>query len=201
MIVLGITGGTGCGKTTLLRRVEARGGAVIDCDRVYHDLLKTDKALLAAIDARFPGVVEAGVLDRKKLGKVVFGDTDALADLNDLTHPAVDRAVQALLAAAETEGRPLAAIDAIALVESGLGRLCGETIAVTAPVEDRVRRLMAREGISEEYARLRIGAQKSDEVFAAQCGRVLCNNYPTVAAFSEACDRLLDQIMGGIRHG
>lgn len=201
MIVLGITGGTGCGKTTLLGQVEARGGAVIDCDAVYHDLLKTDRELLQAIEDRFPGVVMDGVLDRKKLGKVVFEDTEALAALNGLTHPAVDRQVQRLLAAAEAEGRPLAAIDAIALVESGLARLCRETIAVTAPVEDRVKRLMAREGISEDYARLRIAAQKSDETFAAQCGRTILNDYPTAQGFAEACDRLLDQIMGGIKHG
>ena len=197
MIVLGITGGTGCGKTTLLRRVEARGGTVIDCDAVYHKLLISDRALLSAIDARFPGVVTDGVLDRKKLGKVVFEDAAALGDLNGLTHPAVDARVQQLLTAAQQEGRTLAAIDAIALVESGLSRLCQETIAVTAPAEDRVKRLMAREGISEEYARLRIAAQKSDEEFSARCGRTICNNYPTAEGFSEACDRLLDQIMGG----
>ena len=201
MIVLGITGGTGGGKTTLLARVAARGGAVIDCDAVYHDLLKTDRELLAAIEARFPGVVEGGVLDRKKLGKVVFGDSRALADLNTLTHPFVDRAVRQQLSAAEAEGRPLAAIDAIALVESGLAGLCHETIAVTAPLETRVQRLMAREGISEDYARLRIAAQKPDEAFSAQCGRTIVNDYPTAAGFSVACDRLLDQIMGGIKHG
>lgn len=197
MIVLGITGGTGCGKTTLLARVAARGGTVIDCDAVYHDLLISDRTLLSAIDARFPGVVTDGVLDRKKLGKVVFEDAAALGDLNGLTHPAVDARVQQLLTAAQQEGRTLAAIDAIALVESGLSRLCQETIAVTAPAEDRVKRLMAREGISEEYARLRIAAQKSDEEFSARCGRTICNNYPTAEGFSEACDRLLDQIMGG----
>lgn len=197
MIVLGITGGTGCGKTTLLRRVEARGGTVIDCDAVYHKLLISDRALLSAIDARFPGVVTDGVLDRKKLGKVVFEDAAALGDLNGLTHPAVDARVQQLLTAARQEGRTLAAIDAIALVESGLSRLCDATIAVTAPAEDRVKRLMAREGISEEYARLRIAAQKSDEEFSARCSRTICNDYPTAEGFSEACDRLLDQIIGG----
>ena len=197
MIVLGITGGTGCGKTTLLRRVEARGGTVIDCDAVYHDLLFSDRALLSAIDARFPGVVTDGVLDRKKLGKVVFEDAAALGDLNGLTHPAVDARVQQLLTAARQEGRTLAAIDAIALMESGLSRLCDVTIAVTAPAEDRVKRLMAREGISEKYARLRIAAQKSDEEFSARCSRTICNDYPTAEGFSEACDRLLDQIIGG----
>ncbi len=198
MKILGITGGTGSGKTTLLRRVAARGGCVIDCDEVYHRLLETDQGLLAALEARFPGVVEGGVLQRKKLGRQVFGDAAALADLNALTHPAVRREVARLLEAARARGCPLAAVDAVALMESGLGALCDETVAVTAPAEARVRRLMAREGVGEDYARLRIAAQKSDEEFAAPCGRVLHNDYPTAEAFSEACDRLLEELTGGI---
>ena len=67
MKVLGITGGTGCGKTTLLHQVEAMGGCVIDCDEVYHRLLETDNELLTAIDHAFPGVVQDGVLQRRVL--------------------------------------------------------------------------------------------------------------------------------------
>ena len=59
-MIIGITGGTGCGKTTLLGAIRARGGLVLDCDAIYHELLRTDKALLAAIEARFPGTVEDG---------------------------------------------------------------------------------------------------------------------------------------------
>ena len=198
MKVLGITGGTGCGKTTLLRRVAARGGAVIDCDAVYHRLLETDAALLAAIGGRFPGVVSGGALDRKQLGRRVFADPAALADLNRLVHPFVSAVVARELDGARRAGRPLAAVDAVALVESGLGRLCDETVAVTAPEAARVARLMAREGISEEYARLRISAQKSDAAFAAQCGRTIHNDYPSADAFAQACDRLLDELTGGI---
>ena len=200
MKVLGITGGSGCGKTTLLGRVEAMGGCVIDCDAVYHRLLDTDRPMIAALDARFPGVVSGGVLDRKKLGKVVFGDPKALADLNRLIHPFVDREVRRLLAEARSQGCALAAIDAVALVESGLGDLCDLTVAVTAPVEDRVRRLMVREGLTEDYARLRLSAQKTDAAFAAQCGAVLHNDYPTAEAFAAACDAFLHQWIGGYDH-
>ena len=65
--IIGITGGTGCGKTTALECIRTLGGTVIDCDKVYHDLLATDKAMLSAIEARFPGTVEHGVLQHKKL--------------------------------------------------------------------------------------------------------------------------------------
>ena len=91
MIVLGITGGTGSGKTTLLRCVERHGGAVLDCDALYHALLRTDKPLQDAISARFPGTVEGGVLNRHALGKIVFADAAALRDLNGITHGAVCR--------------------------------------------------------------------------------------------------------------
>ena len=181
-MIIGITGGTGCGKTTLLEEIRKLGGLVLDCDAIYHDLLKTDKAMLAAIDARFPGVVEAGSLNRKKLGAIVFSDEQALLDLNAITHAAVRQEVLRRL-----EEKPaLAAIDAIGLFEGGLAELCDVTVAVTAPVEDRVQRLMQRDGISEEYARSRIAAQHSDSWFCENCDHVLEND-GKLDAFATKC--------------
>ena len=145
MILLGITGGTGCGKTTALETIRDLGGLCLDCDEIYHDLLKSDPELLSSIGNRFPGTVKGGGLDRKALGARVFGDPDALRDLNALTHPAVRRKIQEIL---EQKRPTLAAIDAIGLFESGLAALCTATVAVTAPEERRAERLMAREGIS-----------------------------------------------------
>ena len=96
-MILGITGGTGCGKTTLLRCIEHCGGLVLDCDAIYHRLLETDTDLLNAIENRFPGTVENGVLQRKKLGAIVFSDAQALADLNAITHGAIHAEVLRLL--------------------------------------------------------------------------------------------------------
>ena len=171
-MIIGITGGSGCGKTTLLNVIRQAGGLVLDCDAIYHELLLTDGEMLAAIDARFPGTVENGSLDQKKLGAIVFSDETALLDLNRITHAAVRREVLKRL-----EGKPaLAAIDAIALFEGGLAELCDVTVAVIAPEEDRVKRLMARDGISESYARSRIAAQHPDDWFRQRCGYVLENN-------------------------
>ena len=171
-MIFGITGGTGCGKTTALQAIERLGGVVLDCDAIYHELLKTDPSLLAAIGTRFPGVVENGQLQRKKLGAIVFADPQALQDLNTITHAAVKAAVERRL-----EPKPaLAAIDAIELFDSGLASLCDVTVAITAPLEDRVRRLMARDGISEDYARSRIAAQKGVDWFRAHCDAVLVND-------------------------
>ena len=171
-MILGITGGTGCGKTTLLNLIARQGGLVLDCDAIYHQLLQTDKNLLAAIEARFPGTVEGGTLRRKKLGAIVFTDPQALLDLNRITHAAVKAEVLRRLQAAPG----LAAIDAIGLFEGGLAGLCQVTVAVTAPEESRVRRLMARDGISEDYARARIRAQHPESWFRERCSHVLEND-------------------------
>ena len=83
MTVIGITGPTGAGKTTLLREVEKLGGGVIDCDAVYHELLKSDTALQDRLEKEFgPLRDEAGAIDRKKLGAVVFHDVEKLETLN-----------------------------------------------------------------------------------------------------------------------
>ena len=188
MTVIGITGGTGCGKTTLLRAIADRGGLVLDCDAIYHDLLRTDENLLAAINARFPGVVEEGQLNRKKLGSIVFADRQALEDLNRITHAAIRQEVLCKLA----NQPPLAAIDAIALFESGLAELCQVTVAVTAPLEDRVRRLMARDGITEAYARSRIAAQHDEGWFRQRCDFILENN-GNFDAFATKCLAFLSE--------
>ncbi|MGN0976594.1 MAG: dephospho-CoA kinase [Faecousia sp.] len=188
-MILGITGGTGCGKTTLLTCIAEQGGLVLDCDAIYHELLATDKELLEAIEARFPGTVENDILQRKKLGALVFSDQQALLDLNRITHGAVKREVLHRL-----EAKPkLAAIDAIALFEGALAELCDVTVAVTAPEEVRVRRLMARDGISEEYARSRIAAQRSEDWFRQRCGFTL-ENSGTEKQFHDKCLAFLRQL-------
>ena len=181
-MIIGITGGTGSGKTTLLNHIRDAGGVILDCDAIYHNLLKTDRTMLSAIEARFPGTVEDGQLNRKQLGAIVFADEAALQDLNRITHAAVKAEVQRQLSL----GPELAAIDAIALFEGGLAELCDITVAVTAPVEDRVHRLMARDGISESYARSRIAAQHDETWFRERCDHVLEND-STIDALATKC--------------
>ena len=171
-MILGITGGTGCGKTTLLQLIRQRGGLVLDCDEIYHRLLEADRQMLAAIKNRFPQAFPQDTLDRKALGKIVFADPAALEALNGITHRAVRQEVLRQLEASP----PLAAIDAIGLFESGLDSLCDITVAVTAPLEARVARLMARDGISENYARSRIAAQHDEDWFRRRCDYILEND-------------------------
>ncbi len=181
-MIFGITGGTGCGKTTLLKVIEENGGLILDCDAIYHELLSSDNNLLSSIETRFPGTVENGALQRKKLGSIVFSDKNALQDLNKITHGAIKAEVLRRL-----ESKPkLAAIDAIALFEGGLAELCDVTVAVTAPEEVRVKRLMLRDNITEEYARSRIAAQHKEDWFRQRCHCTLENN-GTEIQFREKC--------------
>lgn len=181
-MIIGITGGSGCGKSTLLHLLESKGCLCMDCDAIYHALLARDEHLLSRIESRFPGTVENGQLNRKKLGSIVFADPAALSDLNKITHSAVKEEVLRRL-----EEKPkLAAIDAIALHEGGLGSLCDTTVAVLAPEETRIARLMEREGISRQYAESRIAAQHPDDWFRSHCDHVLENN-ETLEAFTSKC--------------
>ena len=181
-LVLGITGPTGSGKTTLLRLIQEHGGVILDCDAIYHELLRTDKKLLAAIETRFPGTVEDGQLNRKKLGATVFSDEAALLDLNAITHTAVKQEVLRQL----TKKPALAAIDAIGLFEGGLAELCDTTVAVTAPREVRIARIMTRDNIPEDYAAKRVDAQHPNEWFAARCDCTL-ENSSSEEAFQAEC--------------
>ena len=181
-MIIGITGGTGCGKTTALSLIEELGGLVIDCDRVYHGLLETDKVLLAAIEERFPGTVEAGSLNRQALAAIVFSDEKALLDLNAITHKAVKKEVLRLL----SSGPSLAAIDAIGLFEGQLDSLCDTTLAITAPEDLRILRLTERDGITREQALARIRAQKKQEWFVNKCAHHLHND-GTKEAFRLKC--------------
>lgn len=188
-MIIGITGPTGSGKTTLLQLIAQMGGLVLDCDAIYHQLLRTDPSLLSAIEARFPGTVRQNALDRKALGAIVFADSQALQDLNTITHAAVKAEVLRQL----SQKPALAAIDAIGLFEGGLAPLCQVTVAVTAPEALRIARLMARDGITESYARSRIAAQHPAAWYAERCDYILEND-TTPATFTGKCLAFLEKL-------
>ena len=184
MRIVGVTGGSGCGKTTFLQALERRGALVLDCDAVYHELLTASEPMLSEIEARFPGTVTDGTLQRKALGEIVFHDPAALADLNAVTHRYITEELRSRLRDYARVGGTSAAIDAIALIESGLADFCGVIVGVTAPREDRIERLIRREGVTRAYAEGRIDAQKPNAWFEANCDRIIENN-DTLEAFEK----------------
>lgn len=195
-LIVGLTGGTGAGKTSALAALEDLGGTVLDCDAVYHQMLRTDPALREAITTAFgPVFCPDGSLDRQKLGTLVFSDHAALDRLNAIVYEYLP---PELLRRAQ--GHTLVGLDAISLMESGLGRLCACTVAVLAPAEDRVRRIMARDGISEDYARLRISAQQPDVFYRERCSHILENNCATPAQFRDQARIFFRSMLREIEH-
>ena len=121
MIVLGITGPTGAGKTTALEVLAEMGFEIVDCDALYYQLLRTDESLRRALEEAFgPVFLPDGSLDRRAVAKRVFGDPSELAKLNSIVFPAVSGAVEQKIRECSQKGL---AIDAINLVESGMGKL------------------------------------------------------------------------------
>lgn len=187
-MVIGLTGGSGSGKTTALGVLQQMGAQCLDADEIYHELLRNCAPMLEEISVAFPGTVQDGVLLRKELGRQVFGDKTALEVLSAITHPYVAEEIRRRL-----QGT-LSVIDAFGLIESGLGVLCDHTVAITAPIEDRIGRIVAREAISRDYAEKRIAAQRSNEEFSQDCEFTLCNQ-GTQAEFERCCRNFFERLI------
>ena len=163
MLLFGLTGGIATGKSTVTQMLRELGLPVIDADALAREVVEPGRSALAEIAARFPGVVEDGVLNRAKLGALVFKDADARAALNAITHPRIRAlALEKTLALAET-GATHAIYDAALLLENKLHEGMNGVILVTCPLETQVARVMARDGLSEEAARARIASQMSTD--------------------------------------
>ena len=155
--VIGLTGPIASGKSTIADRLRQLGAQIVDADRVYRSLLTPRSDLWRHVVARFgPTIIAAnGEIDRAVLGKLVFGDPAALADLDRITHPAVVTEIRSLI---ERSAAPVLVIEAVKLIQSGLVSDTDSLWFVTANPETRARRLMARSGLDEMAARARIAA-------------------------------------------
>ena len=197
MYTIGITGGTGAGKTSALMALDRSGALVMDCDAIYHELLAESEGLRAELEARFHGVLHDGAIDRAMLGAIVFNDPAALRDLERITHTYIGDEMERRLAHWERHGGTVVAIDAIALIESGRGKSCDVVVGVVAPEDMRLTRIMKRDKITREQAMQRIGAQKPDSFFRENCDYILENTYDSAAEFEKECDIFFSGLIGG----
>lgn len=173
--VIGLTGGIGVGKSTVARLLEQLGATVVDCDDLGRLVVEPGGRAYEPLVAHFgPDVVGAdGRLDRPALASVVFNDEAALAQLNAITHPAIDTEITARIEAA---GTPTVVLDMAVLVESDLGKgQYDEVLVVEAPLATRLERLRVDRGMAEADALARISSQASDEVRRRVADHVISN--------------------------
>jgi len=173
---VGLTGGTGAGKSTVARRLADHGAVVIDADRVAREVVESGTDALAEIVAEFGSAVllDDGRLDRAALGRRVFGDSAARARLNAIVHPRVARRTEQLVA--ELPGDRVVVHDVPLLVENRLAPTYPLVVVVLAPTERRVSRLVEARGLSAEEARARIASQAGDAERVAVADVVLVND-------------------------
>lgn len=157
---IGITGPIGCGKSAVAGWLGELGATVIDADELARESTAPGEPALDAVFNRFGEDYRRadGSLDRAALGRLVFSDPAALADLEAIVHPAVRSRIEIAMAAAEAAGARAIAVEAIKLVEGGLAQLCDEVWLVTCDPERQYERLLAR-GLGEAEATQRIAAQ------------------------------------------
>jgi dephospho-CoA kinase len=175
---VGLTGGIGAGKSAVSRRLVELGAALVDADRIAREVVEPGTPGLAAVEAAFGPEVLApdGSLARESLGRVVFADPGARATLNGIVHPLVGERTLALAAEAERQGAAVLVHDVPLLVENGLAPGYALVVVVTAPLAERLRRLVALRGMPEADARARMEAQATDEERAEVADVVLRND-------------------------
>ena len=194
MTVIGLTGPTGSGKGVLAEAFRKQGIPVLDTDAVYHEWIAHPSPCVDELVDAFGESVRGadGGIDRPALAAVVFCGTAAgeerLALLNSITHRYVIKSIWVWLKEQEKDKKRCAVIDAPLLIEAGVDRICDKVIAVIAPAELRLARIMMRDGISEPRARARIQAQKSDDFYTTRAQFVFVNDGAPTAANAFALD-------------
>lgn len=175
MITLGITGRSGCGKSTVAALLAGKGVPVADADKIARDILAPGSPLLPRLAATFGADIldENGVLNRRLLADRAFAAAEGKAALDSLTHPEIVRRIRAAKSAAEKAGSPLFVIDGAAIVGTAAEAECDRLMVVTVPFEVSLERIMARDGISAGQAGRRLNAQQPEAELLAKADYVI----------------------------
>ena len=184
--VIGLTGGSGAGKSAVSEFLKEKGATVIDADAISREITKEGGIALPEIDKAFPGVIEDGVLDRKALGRIVFADSFKLSLLNEITHKYIKKLTEEKIKKADG----LIVLDAPLLFEAGEDVLCDKIVFVTADEEVRIKRIMKRDALSYPDAKMRIDARNLSPIME-KCDFVIENNGEILTIEKEIEDFIL----------
>ncbi len=186
MKIIGLTGLTGAGKSTVAQKLIEYGCYHIDADKIARDVINGDENVKNKLREQFgDGVINSdGTVNRPVLAKCAFANSESTESLNAITHPAINEKIKSIINDLENVGYRGIIIDAIALFESGEAELCDFTVVVVAPQDIRLERIMKRDGIGREKALERINAQKDESFFTEKADFILWN-YPPYDLNSE----------------
>lgn len=173
-LVLGITGGSGSGKSQVCKLLASMGAEIIDADEIGHGITSRSD-VLREIEVAFGSefINSDGTLNRKALGELVFSSKEALETLNIITHKKIYDEIEKILLESDSE---IVAIDAAVLKTTRLKDLCNFVVAVVAPINMRVQRIMQRDYMTEKHALDRINSQPTDAQYAHGVDFVILNN-------------------------
>lgn len=175
MIILGLTGPSGTGKTTVTETALKMGFEVIDCDKVAAEVT-TNKDLLNALENAFSGVVQGGKLNRKALAEKAFATSEQTDLLNSIMLPVIAQNINEKINAAKEKGATHLLLDAPTLYESGEDKKCTAVIAVLADEAIRKERILKRDALTPAQLTSRLKAAKADEFYLERAEHIIYNN-------------------------
>lgn len=180
MLIIGLTGKTGAGKSTVAARLREKGCYIIDGDIIARQITEKGSDILPTLQKAFGNDIldENDELIRKRLAERAFSSKENTALLNSITHPEITRRFKNELASAEKQGYKTAVIDAAALLESEGRSFCEKIVVVHADEKTRLERILRRDGITTEQAMTRIKAQKDDDYYFSQADIIIRNHIP-----------------------
>ena len=191
-VIIGITGNSGSGKTTVTQILAGHGGHAIEADAVAHNAMAPNQPTFKKIVAAFGSdILVDEKIDRKKLGAIVFNDTKKRTQLENIVHPVV---IDEILKEIAVVDAPLVVVDAVLLVESGLHRHCNSLWLVIAPEEARLQRIIARDGLSKEAAQARMRNQR-DTTHIASIAQWIVNNDGDMSSLKTRVQKGLEDII------
>ena len=173
MIIIGLCGSSGAGKGYVCEKFSHHGVAFIDTDRVYREEVLTDQRCIGELTDYFGnGILVGGSVSKKRLAELVFeGDNSQarLARLNQITHKYIKIKTEELIRLYEGQGYSATLVDAPVLFESGFDKMCHVTVCVTATLEEKLARILERDGIDRQSAMARLATQLSEDELRARC--------------------------------
>lgn len=176
--VIGLTGQSGAGKTTVCKVFDEKGFAIINADKIAHAVMEKGSPCLAeAAECFGSGILRVdGTLDRQKLADIVFGDSEKLTQLNAISYPYITSEILKMINKYRDENKKYVLLDAPTLFESRADDFCDLIISVTAPEKLRAERIAARDGLNAEQIRDRFSSQHTEEFFINHSDFIIKNN-------------------------